>query len=321
VGGNDTRPVLLVDAMNLFVRSFVVNPTLNAHGSPAGGSVGFMKSLELLIKKIYPTDVHIVWEGGGSPRRRAIYPDYKKKKKPQRLNRFYSDDIPDTVENRNSQVALTVELLKNVPVSQIYVSDCEADDVIAYLSRYRYRDRKCVIVSSDKDFYQLLSDRVTQWSPGQKKFITPEILIEKFGIPAHNFCVVRCFCGDPSDSLGGIKGAGFKSMAKRFPELASSSAVTVTDILNESCSQMAKSKVKLFKSITENSKVPQRNWKLMNLDSSILAASQIQKINGIIDNFNPKRDKIGLMRILVREGLTTFDADTFFMTLNSYMRP
>jgi uncharacterized membrane-anchored protein len=110
-------------------------------------------------------------------------------------------------------------------------------------------------------------------------------------------------------------------MAKRFPELASSSAVTVTDILNESCSQMAKSKVKLFKSITENSKVPQRNWKLMNLDSSILAASQIQKINGIIDNFNPKRDKIGLMRILVREGLTTFDADTFFMTLNSYMRP
>tara|TARA_Y100001963_G_C6644806_1_gene382775 strand:- start:593 stop:826 length:234 start_codon:yes stop_codon:yes gene_type:complete len=76
----------------------------------------------------------------------------------------------------------------------------------------------------------------------------------------------------------------------------------------------------LFKSISENPEIPKRNWKLMNLDSSILAATQIQKINGIIDNFEHKRDKIGLMRVLVREGLTTFDADTFFMTLNSYMR-
>ena len=74
-----------------------------------------------------------------------------------------------------------MSLLKHVPVSQIYVSDCEADDVISYLVKSMLREHNCVIVSSDKDYYQLLSEKVTQWSPGQKKFITPEIVHEKFG--------------------------------------------------------------------------------------------------------------------------------------------
>ena len=73
-----------------------------------------------------------------------------------RLNRFYEDDIPDTVENRNYQVSLIVNLLRKAGINQLYISDCEADDVIAYMALYALKEEKVVIVSSDKDYYQLI---------------------------------------------------------------------------------------------------------------------------------------------------------------------
>jgi len=314
------RPILIVDALNLFTRHYVVNPTMSTLGHQAGGTVGFLKAIRYLSDKILPKQVIVVWEGGGSPRRRAIFPDYKAQRKPPKLNRFYGDDIPDTVENRGYQIALTIELLKNVPVMQLYVSDCEADDVIGYLTKYKLKKEECVIVSSDKDFYQLLSNRVSQWSPGQKAFVTEKKVKEKFSIPPHNFCVARAFCGDPSDCIPGIKGAGFKSLVKRFPELMSDDFVPIQAILNRSKECAEKSKIKLFTNINSNSDIVKRNWKLMYLDTSNLSGTQIQKIENAVDTFTSTRNKIGLMKILIREGLSIFDADAFFMSINSALQ-
>ena len=317
-----TRPILLVDAYNLFTRHFIANPTMSTHGYHAGGTVGFLKSIGKLSDMLHPSQIYIIWEGGGSQRRRAIYKDYKKGKKPQRLNRFYGDDIPDTVENRSHQVSLAVELLKTVPVKQVYVSDCEADDLIAYLSKNTYSDKRCVIVSSDKDYYQLLSNRIIQWSPGQKDFITGKDVIRKFGMYPENFLVARCFCGDGSDALPGIKGAGFKTMLKRFPELASPDFISVGDIirLSEERSLTTGKKIKLFHNINENADIALRNWKLMYLGISNLAASQIQKVEGIVDTFADQGNKIKLMKTLMREGLLTFDSDSFYMSINSTIK-
>ena len=209
------RPVLLIDGLNVFTRHFVVNPTMSEQGNHVGGFVGFLKSLRLLCEKTDPSQVIVAWEGGGSARRRAIYPEYKHGRRPQKLNRFYSD-IPDTYHNRDNQVSLIIEALRHVPVMQLYVSDCEADDVIGYLTKNVLRDQKCVIVSSDKDLYQLLSDNVIQWSPGQKLFITSKHVKEKFGVHHSNFCTARCFTGDSSDGIPGVPRAGFKSLAKRI---------------------------------------------------------------------------------------------------------
>ena len=317
-----TRPVLLVDAYNLFTRHFIANPTMSSHGHHVGGTVGFLKSIGRLADLLHPSDIYVIWEGGGSTRRRGIYQDYKKGKKPQRLNRFYGNDIPNTVENKNHQVSLAVELLKTVPVKQVYVSDCEADDVIAYLCKNVFSSDRCVIVSSDKDYYQLLSSRIIQWSPGQKDFITAKDVIRKFGMYPENFLVARCFCGDGSDALPGVKGAGFKTMLKRFPELSGSDFISVEDIIRISLerSQTTGKKIKLFHNINENEDIPRRNWKLMYLGISNLAASQIQKVEGIVDTFDTSGNKIKLMRTLMREGLLTFDADSFYMSVNSNLK-
>jgi len=317
VSNKGGRPVLIIDALNLFMRHFIANPTMSSLGHHAGGIVGFLKAIRLLADRTDPSDIIVVWEGGGSSRRRGMYSGYKAKRKPQRLNRFYGDDIPDTSQNRDTQITRIIEMIRLTPINQMYVSDCEADDVIGYLAKYKFQDRNCVIVSSDKDFYQLLSDRVTQWSPGQKAFITPSTVIGKFGIPPHNFCTARCFSGDPSDNISGIKGAGFRTLVKRFPEFAESDFASVNDILKLAQQRTLDSKIKLYDAIIENADVVKRNWKLMYLDVSNLAATQIQKVNHLIDTFEPTRNKIGLMRILVREGLSTFDADSFFMSLNA----
>lgn len=309
------KPILLIDGLNLFMRHFVVNPTMSESGDHVGGLVGFLKGVRLLCERIQPKHVVIAWEGGGSSRRRAIFPAYKQGRRPQRLNRFYADEIPDTVENRDVQLKLLIECLKQVPINQIYVSDCEADDVIAYLSKYTYNKERCVIASSDKDLYQLLNESVIQWSPGQKAFINKDDVKKKFGVSCHNFCVTRCFTGDSSDGLPGVKGAGFKTMSKRFPSLSSEEEVSVDDIIASAKEMSTKSKVKVYSNIVEDADQVRTNWKIMNLGTACLSASQIKKITGGVDTFGPTRNKIALMRILLREGILNFDVDSFFMSM------
>ena len=102
--------VLIVDGLNIFTRAFVVNPSMSSHGYYIGGAVGFLKSLRSLCTKFSPDKIIVCWEGGGSPRRRALLPEYKKNRKPVRLNRSkIYEDIPDTVENYSQQVEMTIE--------------------------------------------------------------------------------------------------------------------------------------------------------------------------------------------------------------------
>ena len=310
------KPVLIIDGLNLFTRHFVVNPTMSQNGHHLGGFVGFLKGIRLLSERCNPEQIVVVWEGGGSSRRRAIFSDYKQGRRPQKLNRYY-DDIPDTIGNRNRQVALLVEALKHVPVRQMYVTECEADDAIAYMTRYHYRDKKCVIVSSDKDLYQLINERVTQWSPGQKAYITSEKVKQKFGISVPNFVTARAFTGDPSDGIKGVPHAGFKSLSKRFPELSEEEHVSVRDVVVLARKLAETKKLKILDAIVENEEVASTNWKLMYLDIQNLSAQQIEKIKYSLDSFEPRRNKIALMRMLAREGVNNFDVDSYYIAIKN----
>lgn len=310
-----TNPIIIVDGLNYFTRHFVVNPTMSRQGHQIGGFVGFLKGLKLLNEKLNSQRMIIIWEGGGSPRRRAIFPEYKSGRRPQRLNRYY-EDIPDTYENRDYQLKLTIESLRHAPVQQIYVSDCEADDVIGYMCRHMFRNNEIVVVSSDKDLYQLIDNNVTQWSPGQKKLITSEEVREKFGVWPTNMCLVRCFVGDSSDGIPGVDGAGFKTMSKRFPLLQEDQSLMIQDVLDEA-SRHSATKVQLYKNIIEQQDIVRRNWKLMHLDIANLSGDQIKKINDSVSSYSPKKNKLEMMRLLIREGVQDFDVDSFFMTLNA----
>jgi len=310
--------ILIVDGLNVFMRHFAANPATNENGEHVGGVVGFLRGLRHLIDLTCPKDVFVIWEGGGSIRRRAIDSNYKNGRRPIKLNRWYdSEEMPTTVENRNYQINLLIQFLRKGPVKQIYVSDCEADDVIGYLSNYTYRKDKIIIVSSDKDYYQLVTDRVRIWSPGQKKFVTPAIVLEKFGISANNFCVARCFCGDTSDGISGAKGVGFRTLAKRFPQLALMESQSVDEIVNDAIKKCIDSKLKIYDSIAEYADSARRNWKLMYLGTGNLAAVQVQQIESQSKSILQPTDKLGFMRLLVRHQINNFDVNAYYMSLKS----
>jgi 5'-3' exonuclease len=207
-----------------------------------------------------------------------------------------------------------------MPIRQVYVSDCEADDVIGYMSRYSFKDRNILIVSSDHDYLQLVDDRIQVWSPTLKSIVDPEMVKVKFGVPPKNLCVTRCFTGDASDALPGIHGVGLRTMVNMFPDLATDKELSVDDIIDLCAIHPKRDRIKVLKAINDNCEIARRNWKLMSLDVSNLSGNQVQKINGSFEIPTPKPDKMGFIRQLVKHGIKTFDADRFHLTITLNLR-
>ena len=314
---SNKESVILVDALNLFTRHYIAHPAMNSNGESIGGVIGFLYGVVNLVERFKPTKIVVVWESGGSSRRRALFPNYKSQRRPQKLNRQYNEDLPDSVENRNYQISLLVEILKLTPVCQVYVPDCEADDVIGYLCRNSLKETRKMIVSSDKDFYQLLNNKTLIYSPTWKKIVSDSEVKEKFSVSANNFCLAKSVCGDPSDNIDGVPRVGFKTFAKRFPILKTDEEITIDEIVSIAKNSINEgSKLQAYKNISESEDLIRRNWKLTYLDTWNLSATQIHKINETLDTFEPERNKIAVMRILLREGIQTFNVDRMFLSLN-----
>jgi DNA polymerase-1 len=299
------------------MRHFIANPTMSEHGEHKGGFVGFLKSIGPLCNQFRPNKVIVVWESGGNQKRLAISGGtYKGGRRPKALNRYYEDDIPDTKENHNDQVSLVVEALKSLPVNQVYVKDAEADDIISYICKYKFLESKIVVVSSDKDLYQLIDGRVSQWSLNQKKLIDKREVKEKYGFYPENIVVARCFTGDDSDAIPGIKGAGFRTLLKRFPELGGDKHVSVNEVI-DSARRQSSSNISLFKEIVTNEEHIRNNWKLMNLSVTRLNGDQVKKLEHQLETPVPQPNKMNLLRILNREGLRGVDIDSNYLSMRA----
>ena len=310
---SENKKILIIDAMNLFTRHYVAHPAMNANGEQVGGVVGFLYEICRHIEDVRPAQAFIVWESGGSQKRRNILKDYKQGKRPGKLNRYY-DDIPDTIANRNMQIALLIELLDFTKFKQIYVPDCEADDVIAYLSNYKFKDTKKVIVSSDRDFYQLLSPKTVIYSPTWKKYVNTNTVLGKFEIHPNNFCLAKAIVGDKSDNIGGVKGVGFKFLSKYFPEFKEEKDVMLSDVINK-CNQKINENTKIQKygKIISSSNIIKRNIKIINLDLGFLTNEQLKKINYIIETKEINNNKLNVIRTLIKNGINNFNIDRFFL--------
>lgn len=310
----DPRPIFIIDGMNLFVRSYSAFPQMSSHGYQMGGCIGFLKTLQRLSREFQPSKIYVAWEGGGSQRRRKIYPEYKMNRKPDKLNRFYGDDIPDTDENKQHQLVSLLAALKTVPVCQVYVSDCEGDDIISYMCCRPLRQKEKVIVSSDKDMYQLLDESTKIYSLHKKRFVTSQDVFEEYRVKPHNFALAKSLCGDVSDNIPGIKGLGFKTAATKFPFLGNDAEILLQDLLDYAASHITESSA--YKRVVESSEEIKRNWRLVYLDGSMLSGDQTMKVENVINTFVPQVNKMGLIKHLIKEGISDFDTEGFFYDLS-----
>jgi 5'-3' exonuclease len=257
--------------------------------------------------------VYVCWEGGGSVRRRTLHPHYKRKRRPVKMNRFYGDDIPDSDENKQHQIIACLGFLKSAPVFQLYAQDCEGDDIISYLCRGRFRNDDKIIVSSDKDLYQLLDKHTQQYSLHKKALLTANDVLEEHRVASHNFALAKALCGDSGDNVPGIGGIGWGKVSKLFPMLGSQEDVLLQDVINY-C-KAHKERSSLYRRVIDRELDLRRNWKLVYLDGSMLSNQQAKRIDHIIETSRPGSSKVGLMKSMGDEGITTFDMDSFFYDL------
>jgi 5'-3' exonuclease len=302
--------VLVVDGLNTFIRVFAAVPVLNDDGMHIGGISGFLRSVGYAIEIVQPTRVIIVFDGiGGSLRRKKLFPEYKERRSPNiRLNR--SEVFSD---NNHEQQMLTHELvrvtdyLNNLPLIMFCVPNIEADDVIAYITTNCLPDSKVTIMSADKDFLQLVSERVEVWSPTKKKIYTTSLVKEEFGVFPKNLCLFRAISGrgDKSDNIRGIRGLGEKTILKKFPVIAEDKKVTVTDIVD-----VAKVLVNhpkevdvLLERVYDGKDIIERNVKLMQLHDVDISASAKSKVLERIRQPIPIMNKYELMKMLFQDKL------------------
>lgn len=277
--------VLLVDGYNTFIRAWASIPSMNANGIHSGGIIGFLKSMGHAIKLLHPTRCVIVFDGiGGSYRRKKIYSDYKShRSNKMRLNRIYEENISPEEEEDNYKVQLIrlQDYLKRLPVIILIIDHVEADDTIAYCALDYFKKSESIIMSSDKDFLQLVSDHVKVWSPTKKLLYGTAEVIRDYNIHPNNFVLFRSMDGDKSDNIDGIKGAGLKTIIKCFPFLSEEKIYTENDIVNYSMSNSKK--YKIYSTILENQSTLNRNIQLMQLKDTLLTTVAQLKINDLLE--------------------------------------
>ena len=274
--------VLLIDGMNLFIRVFSAIPTTNEDGVHVGGIVGFLRSLAYSINMIRPTRTIIVFDGkGGSNRRRKIFPQYKMgRKMSYRLNRAHNFLTREEEQQMMiRQLNRVVEYLECLPVSIMNMENIEADDVIGYLSKHIYKNNKTTIVSTDKDFLQLVDETTSIYSPTKKKMYNEDEVFEEYGIHPKNFLLFRMFDGDKSDGIPGVNGIGMKTLVKLFPFMKTKEKYTLDDIYRSAETQ----KNPLCERVLQSKDLLDLNKQLMDLEDGIISGQTKLKVKEIVE--------------------------------------
>lgn len=228
----ETKPVnLVVDGTQLFIRCSEapgLGSLTDSQGRSTGPIVGFLRALGSYHKRFPGVNVYVCWDGS-SQRRKLMYPEYK-------ANR----------SSRSGQPSFGIDWLKeNLPffgVVQAYNPEEEADDVMASLVRGPLKDAPNVMVTTDKDLLQVVSDSTHQLCPavgaGREKIYDPFLVKSEYGVTPDRMVHIRALSGDKSDNIPGVVGFGVKTASKIVGLYG-----TVTSLLKSNLAGLSKSQV------------------------------------------------------------------------------
>ena len=275
--------ILVIDAMNMLIRSFSLLKAMSPTGHHIGGLVGFLRSLGYVTRIFDPTRVIIVWDGkGGSGNRQNIDPNYKAHRANTRITHWgLYDTKEEEPEALIGQLFRTKDYLECLPVQQIMMEKLEADDIIAYLAQQAVKtDKKMTIISSDKDFLQLVNKNIEVYAPVKKKTFTADNIKDELKVIPENYNIVKALLGDNSDGLRGIKGLGIKTIVAEFPDVVNKPN-TELDYVFQVCEEKLEGK-KIFSKIIHEWDRVETNYKLMDLHESVLDDKEKNTILNIV---------------------------------------
>ncbi len=212
----------LIDGSALAYRSYFVfirNPLINSRGENTSAVYGFANTLTKILREDHPEYVAIAFDTKAPTPRHALYPEYKstRAKMPDELG----DSLPHIRE-----------LVDAMNIALISHDGIEADDIIGTLAaRAAAADIDVTIYSGDKDFCQLVSDRVSIVRPkggGDEDLLGPDGVTEWMGVPPARIVDLLALMGDSSDNIPGVPGVGKKTAIKLLEEHGSLDRILAT---------------------------------------------------------------------------------------------
>lgn len=259
---------IIIDAMNMFMRSYHAINHIDADGDHVGGLAGFLKSVGSMIKLHHPTEVYVVFDGEqASSTKRNLYPAYKGNRELAAISKplLYSSKADERAAIYN-QAVRGAGYCKLLPVKTLCIDNMEADDVIGYMVKKLEHDKnvdEVVLITEDSDYLQLINDKTMVYFPIKKQFASTKYVLDRYHCHPNNFALYKTLDGDKSDNIPKVKGMGDKTFAKLFPYLKENKRYTLNDIYNTCTDQIET--VAAAKKILGYKDQIEINYKLVNL--------------------------------------------------------
>jgi len=195
--------LVLVDGSGYIFRAYHALPPLTRPDGIAVGAVYGFTTMLMKLRETYANDrLVVIFDAGRKSFRNEIYPEYKAHRPPAP-----DDLIP--------QFALVREATRALNLPSIELEMVEADDLIAsYARAARAEQMEALIISSDKDLMQLITDGVCMLDPMKNKPIGPAEVLEKFGVAPEKVIEVQALIGDAVDNVPGVPSIGPKTAAE-----------------------------------------------------------------------------------------------------------
>ena len=300
------KKTLLIDGANLAKIGFTGVKDLYSDGSHVGAIYHFINTIRKFLEEHNYDKVVVMWDAENSSSvRKGIYPQYKGNRKSS-MNEYQ-------LESYLTQNARIKQYLEEVFIRQVEMVNNEGDDLIAYYCQ-KATNEDITIFSSDKDLTQLISDKVSVYSPNSKQYFKKGdlITINKVQIPHYNVLTCKILTGDNSDNISGIEGLGEKTLVKLFPDVQVKPC-TIDEIRVNAgiLTQEKKSKV-LENILTGKSKSGilgeefyTTNKKIVDLSNPLITEDAKELVEQIInDTIDPTdRGYKNLMRMMMEDGL------------------
>lgn len=206
--------ILILDGMNTVYRAFHSYSRLQNNGNPVSIIYGMPSIVNGLINQFKPDKLYICWDGNRSSERIKLNPGYKKgrkKKTEEEKKAFY---------HQRDEV---MKLFHALGVKQVYNIKLEADDLIYMLTRklQKNKNNKITIVSTDKDFHQLIRSNVKVYNTSTRTLIHKKNVKNLYGYEAKHCVDYLCLTGDDSDNITGVRGVGPAKAAGILQEFSS----------------------------------------------------------------------------------------------------
>lgn len=261
--------LMLVDSLNLAFRY--------KHANKPNFAVDYMRTVQSLAQSYSCGNVFILGDEGHSAYRRSIYPEYKmnRKEKYDAQTEEEKQAFAEFFEDFNSTLDL---LLSSYPVLRF--KNVEADDIAGYIVKQmdKYGIEKIWLMSSDKDWDLLISDRVSRFSYVTRKETTMENWWDHYTVGPEDYVGLKAIMGDSGDNIKGVEGIG----PKRATELLTKYG-TVFDILD---SIPVPGKQKFIQKLNESKDLIQLNLQLVDILSyceDAIGIGNIEEIHNVLD--------------------------------------